>query len=91
MKLRRLSERSSAMVVAPWIHRRRAAPQSPLAASEAAAFIGNWTINLEACRAPSEQTLVLKDANGKAGRDQQSAATRAPGSRTSAKPARTGS
>ncbi len=41
------------------------AAQSPLAASEAAAFIGNWTINLESPQGAFEQTLVLKDANGK--------------------------
>src|SRR4249919_2457751 len=41
------------------------AAQSPLAASEAAAFMGNWTLNLESPQGAFEQTLVLKDANGK--------------------------
>jgi hypothetical protein len=41
------------------------AAQSPLAASEAAAFMGNWTITLESPQGAFEQTLVLKDDSGK--------------------------
>lgn len=42
-----------------------AAAQSALAASEAAGFIGTWAITVESPQGALEQTLVLKDADGK--------------------------
>jgi hypothetical protein len=39
--------------------------QSSLAATEATAFLGTWTITLESPQGPFEQTLELKDAGGK--------------------------
>jgi hypothetical protein len=39
--------------------------QSALAVTEAAAFLGTWTITLDSPQGPFEQTLELKDAGGK--------------------------
>jgi hypothetical protein len=39
--------------------------QSPLAAAEATAFLGTWTITLDSPQGPFEQVLELKDAGGK--------------------------
>jgi|KBSSwiStaDraftv2_1062776.scaffolds.fasta_scaffold06558_7 hypothetical protein len=41
------------------------AAQSALATSEAAAFLGTWTLTVESPQGPFDQTLELKDAGGK--------------------------
>ena len=44
---------------------RFSAAQSALATSEAAAFLGTWTLTVESPQGPFDQTLELKDAGGK--------------------------
>lgn len=39
--------------------------QSVLAASDAAAFIGNWELGLDTPQGPMAMTLTIKDADGK--------------------------
>jgi hypothetical protein len=53
---------AAALVVSPVL----AAAQSPaLSAADAAPFLGTWTISLDSPQGAFEQTLVLKEANGK--------------------------
>lgn len=42
-----------------------AAAQSTLPSAEAAAFMGTWTLSLQSPQGNFEQTLVIKDAEGK--------------------------
>lgn len=41
--------------------------QSALASTEAAAFMGTWTVSLQSPQGAFEQTLVIKDLEGKVG------------------------
>lgn len=42
-----------------------AAAQSALTAADAGSFLGTWTLTLDSPQGAFEQTLVLKDVNGK--------------------------
>jgi hypothetical protein len=43
----------------------RISAQSTLAAADAAAFLGTWTLSVESPQGPFDQTLELKNAGGK--------------------------
>jgi hypothetical protein len=52
---------AATLVLAPIV----ASAQSALAAADAASFLGTWTITVDSPQGAFEQTLSLKDANGK--------------------------
>jgi hypothetical protein len=51
----------AALVVSPIV----AAAQSALATSEATAFLGSWTLSFNSPQGPFDQTLDIKDSDGK--------------------------